>query len=93
MARRSHLRSARGPFAAFDRWRRTRRARNIGTLSLVLLGPVMALGTFLVLGPFGQGANSPSLRLILLADLVYVLAIAALMLYLTVGEVGKLVGG
>ena len=80
MARRSHLRSARGPFAAFDRWRRTRRARNIGTLSLVLLGPVLALGTFLVLGPFGQGANSPSLRLILLADLVYVLAIAALVL-------------
>jgi two-component system nitrogen regulation sensor histidine kinase NtrY len=63
-----------------DRWRRTRRARNIGTLGLVVLGPVLAVGTFLILGPFGQGASSPSLRLILLADFVYVLTIAALVL-------------
>ena len=48
------------------------------TLGLVLLGPVLAVGTFLVLGPFNQGANSPSLRLMLLADMVYILAVAAL---------------
>lgn len=65
---------------AFDRWRKTRRARNWGTLSLVILGPALAIGTFLILGPFGQGGSSPVLRMVLLADLVYVIAIAALVL-------------
>jgi two-component system nitrogen regulation sensor histidine kinase NtrY len=60
------------------RLRRRRRVRNLATLGLVLLGPVLALATYLILGPLGQGANTPSLRLILLADLVYVLLIAAL---------------
>ncbi|TLP64300.1 PAS domain-containing sensor histidine kinase [Parasedimentitalea maritima] len=87
MAHRSHIRSAYGPFAAMVRWRRTRRARNIGTLGLVVLGPLLAGVTFLVLGPFGGGASSPSLRLILLADLVYVLAIAALVLF----QIGRLI--
>ncbi|KIC31841.1 sensor histidine kinase NtrY-like, partial [Leisingera sp. ANG-M7] len=80
MAHKSHLRAAYGPFAALDRWRRTRRARNIGTIGLVLLGPILALATFLIIGPFGQGASSRSLRLILLADLVYILTIAALVM-------------
>ncbi|MCV2875566.1 PAS domain-containing sensor histidine kinase [Rhodobacteraceae bacterium XHP0102] len=52
--------------------------RNAGTLGLVTLGPVLALLTFLVLGPLGDLASSPALRLILLADLVYILVIAAL---------------
>jgi two-component system nitrogen regulation sensor histidine kinase NtrY len=38
------------------------------------------LATFLVLGPLQQGAASGSLRLVLLADLVYVLVVAALVL-------------
>ncbi|UWQ64431.1 sensor histidine kinase NtrY-like [Leisingera caerulea] len=80
MAYKSHLRAAYGPLAAIDRWRRTRRARNIGTIGLVLLGPVLALATFLIIGPLGQGASSRSLRLILLADLVYILTIAALVM-------------
>ncbi|KIC22356.1 sensor histidine kinase NtrY-like [Leisingera sp. ANG-Vp] len=80
MAHKSHLRAAYGPFAAFDRWRRTRKARNIGTIGLVLLGPALALVTFLIIGPFGQGASSRPLRLILLADLVYILTIAALVM-------------
>jgi two-component system, NtrC family, nitrogen regulation sensor histidine kinase NtrY len=50
------------------------------TLGIVVLGPVLALLTFLALGPFSQGATSPALRLILLSDLVYVLVIAALVL-------------
>ncbi|MCI5101706.1 sensor histidine kinase NtrY-like [Phaeobacter italicus] len=87
MAQRSHLRSAYGPFAALDRWRRTRRARNFGALGLVVLGPVLAVATFLIIGPFSQGAASLSLRLILLADLIYVLAIAALVLT----QVGRLI--
>ena len=62
------------------RLRRRRRVRNAATLGLVLLGPVLALATFLVLGPLDQGANALSLRLVLLADLVYVLLLGALVL-------------
>lgn len=50
------------------------------TLGVVFLGPVLAVATFLALGPFNQDATSPVLRLILLADLVYVLLVAALVL-------------
>lgn len=61
-------------------WRR-RRVQNAATLGLVILGPVLALITFLAMGPFNQGgATSPTLRLVLLADLVYVLVVAALVL-------------
>ena len=62
------------------RVRRMRRLRNFATLGLVLLGPLLALTTFLILGPFEQGASTISLRLIVLADLVYVLVVAALVL-------------
>ncbi|MEM6312094.1 MAG: PAS domain-containing sensor histidine kinase [Pseudomonadota bacterium] len=57
---------------------RTRGVRNAATLGLVVLGPLLALATFLVLGPLDQGAGAPPLRLILLADLIYVLVVAAL---------------
>jgi two-component system nitrogen regulation sensor histidine kinase NtrY len=59
----------------------------MGTLGLVVLGPVLALATYMVLGPFGQGASAPSLRFILLADMVYILVVAALVL----GQVAKLI--
>ncbi len=62
------------------RLRRLRRVRNAATLGLVVLGPLLALATFLVLGPLDQGASAPGLRLVLLADFVYVLLIAALVL-------------
>ncbi|MEP5731861.1 MAG: PAS domain-containing sensor histidine kinase [Sulfitobacter sp.] len=62
------------------RLRRIKRLRNLATLGLVVLGPVLAMATYLVLGPLGQGASTPSLRLILLGDLVYVLLVAALVL-------------
>lgn len=71
----------------FNRWRKTRRAKNAGTLGLVLLGPALALATFMVLGPFDQHASSPSLRFILLADLVYILVVATLVL----GQVARLI--
>lgn len=54
--------------------------RNLFTLGLVVLGPALAMATYLVLGPLGQGGSTLSLRLILLADLVYVLLLAALVL-------------
>ena len=62
------------------RFRRRRRVRNAATLGLVVLGPVLAVCTFLILGPFDRGASAPSLRLVLLADLVYVIVVAALVL-------------
>jgi len=62
------------------RLRRQRRYQNVATLGLVVLGPLLALATFLVLGPLGQGGTSMALRLVLLADLVYVLLLAALVL-------------
>ena len=55
-----------------------RRVQNAATLGLVVLGPVLAFATFLVLGPLDRGASALSLRLVLLADLVYVLFVAAL---------------
>ena len=60
--------------------RRQRRWQNAATLGLVVLGPILALGTFVVLGPLGQGSASDALRLILLADLVYFLLLAGLVL-------------
>ncbi|MEO0936729.1 MAG: PAS domain-containing sensor histidine kinase [Pseudomonadota bacterium] len=65
---------------ALTRMRRQRRMRNIATLGLVVLGPVLALATFLVLGPLDRGGAQLSLRLILLADFVYILVVAALVL-------------
>ncbi|MDJ0822703.1 MAG: PAS domain-containing sensor histidine kinase [Paracoccaceae bacterium] len=62
--------------------------QNIATLGLVLLGPVLALATFLVLGPLDAGRGTQlSLRLVLLADLVYVLLLAALVL----GSVARII--
>jgi len=65
---------------SLNRFRKTRRARTIGTFSLVALGPVMALSTYGVLGVFQQEAAARILRFVLLADLVYVLIVAALVM-------------
>ena len=62
------------------RLRRMRRVQNAATLAVVLAGPILAVITFLVLGPLDRGATTWELRLILLADLVYVLVVAALVL-------------
>ena len=55
-----------------------RRFRSAGPLSLVILGPVLVLATFLVLGPLDRSSSPLTLRLVFLADLIYVLAVAAL---------------
>ena len=62
------------------RLRRQRRVQNALTFGLVALGPVLALLTYLALGPLNLRADSENLRLIFLADLVYVLLVAALVL-------------
>lgn len=60
--------------------RRRRWIQNAMTLSLVVLGPLLAALTFIVLGPLDQGASALGLRLTLLADFIYVLFIAALVM-------------
>ncbi len=70
-----------------SRLRRQRRVQNAATLGLVVLGPILVLATFLVLGPLDQGASTLSLRLVLLADLVYVLVVATLVLGRIVGMI------
>ncbi len=64
----------------FSRLRRLRRYQNAATIGLVVLGPVLVLATFMVLGPLDRSASPIALRLVLLADLVYALVISALVL-------------
>ncbi|MEM8804386.1 MAG: HAMP domain-containing protein, partial [Pseudomonadota bacterium] len=45
-----------------------------------MLGPVLVVATYTVLGPLDQTSNTLALRLVLLADLVYALVISALVL-------------
>ncbi|HEY0274679.1 MAG TPA: HAMP domain-containing protein, partial [Paenirhodobacter sp.] len=61
-----------------SRLRRQRKVQNILTIGLTLLGPLLALLTFLIMGPMQQGADSNALRLILLADFIYFLLLAGL---------------
>ncbi len=67
-------------FARFSRWRRLRSVQNATVLGLVILGPVLAVLTYVVLGPLVQSSTSPSLRLVLLADVIYVLVVASLVM-------------
>jgi two-component system, NtrC family, nitrogen regulation sensor histidine kinase NtrY len=60
--------------------RSQRRYEALATFVLVGLGPVLALATFAVLGPLDQGVSSNVLRFVILADLVYILVIATLVL-------------
>lgn len=65
----------------FSRWRRQRSVQNAITLGLVVLGPILAIATVLVIAaPLDGGTNSPELRVILFLDLVYVIVIAALVM-------------
>ncbi len=76
--------------AAWDRLnrlRKQRRVQNFATLGIVVLGPVLAVLTYMGLGPFELDPTSSGIRLILLADLVYVLVVATLVAQ----KVGKIV--
>lgn len=67
-------------WARLARIRRIRRFQTVATFSLVVLGPILALATFLVLGPLDRGTSTLSLRLVLMADLVYMLVLVAFVL-------------
>jgi two-component system nitrogen regulation sensor histidine kinase NtrY len=59
---------------------RLRRLRNWGAFGLVLTGPALAVLTYMVMGPLDRGSGSDGLRLVLLADMIYVLIVAGLVL-------------
>ncbi|MDF3605716.1 PAS domain-containing sensor histidine kinase [Paracoccus sp. DMF-8] len=62
-----------------ERLRRQRKLQNISTIGLVILGPVLAILTFLAMGDIpGQSTSGNALRLILLADLIYLLILTGL---------------
>ena len=58
--------------------RRQKRFLAIVNIGLVLLGPILVLGTYLVLGPLEQNARSNVMRLVVMADIIYVLVTVAL---------------
>ena len=49
-------------------------------ISLIILGPILAIATYLFLGPFNVVGQSAWLRFFLLLDLVYVLLIVGIVL-------------
>ena len=49
-------------------------------ICLILLGPILAIATYLFLGPFNVAGQSVWLRFFLLLDLVYVLLIVGIVL-------------
>ncbi len=57
-----------------------RRLQLAGTVVLVGLAPLLVLATVAVLGPLAEAPNLPSLRTILLIDLVYIVVVAGLVL-------------
>ncbi|KPQ08301.1 MAG: two-component system, NtrC family, nitrogen regulation sensor histidine kinase NtrY [Rhodobacteraceae bacterium HLUCCA12] len=57
-----------------------RRLQTIGTVVLVAMAPLLVMVSVLVVGPFTVSPNLPSLRLVLLADLVYILVVATLVM-------------
>ncbi len=57
-----------------------RRFQAVATLLLVITGPLLVAATIAVLGPFQIAPNLPSLRLVLLADLIYILVAASLVM-------------
>ena len=67
-----------GSWDRFIQLRNQKRVQNIGTLSLVVLGPILATLTYIGLGPAELDPSSSGIRLLLLADLIYVLVIATL---------------
>jgi two-component system nitrogen regulation sensor histidine kinase NtrY len=60
--------------------RRNRRLRSIGTVGMIVLAPLLALATFLAFRPLGDVTSTSTRTLILLADFVYILVIATLVL-------------
>jgi two-component system nitrogen regulation sensor histidine kinase NtrY len=56
----------------------SRRARNLMTIILIALAPVLMFATYLVLGGLDGAADPKKLRAVVMIDIMYVIAVAAL---------------
>lgn len=74
-------------FQRLSRWLRQRHVRSAFAIALVLFAPVLAVLTYVVVGPLDKGPGSTTLQVTLLADLVYALVIAAFVL----GQVARMI--
>ncbi|MBI1492216.1 sensor histidine kinase NtrY-like [Halocynthiibacter styelae] len=74
------LRRRHTTLAKLNTLRKRRRFQTLLTLGLVFLGPVLAVLTFLVLGPVDAARSGYWLRPVLLADFIYVMVISTLVL-------------
>ena len=59
--------------------RKLKRLQSYFTFIMIVLGPVFAVVTYLLLGPLDTGSRGTALRIILMCDLVYVLLIIGLL--------------
>lgn len=76
----AHRASQNWTWEKIARLRRLQRVQSAGAFVLVIFGPVLAVITYLMLGPLDQGAQSDALRFVLLGDFVYSLIVAALVI-------------
>ncbi len=60
--------------------RRNRRVRSFATIGLIVLAPILALATYLAFRPLSELTDPTARTFILLADFVYILVIATLVL-------------
>ena len=63
----------------YSNLRKLRRLQSYFTFIMIVLGPVLAVVTYLLLGPLDTGSRGTALRIILMCDLVYVLLITGLL--------------
>ncbi|MGB1575341.1 MAG: ATP-binding protein [Paracoccaceae bacterium] len=63
----------------YSNLRKLKRIQSYFTLIMIVLGPVLAVFTYLLLGPLDTGSRGTALRIILMCDLVYVLLIIGLL--------------
>ena len=62
----------------YSNLRKLKRLQSYFTFILIVLGPILAVATYLLLGPLDTGSRGTALRVILMCDLVYVLLIVGL---------------
>ena len=63
----------------YSNLRKLKRLKSYFTFIMIVLGPVLAVVTYLLLGPLDTGSRGTALRIILMCDLVYVLLIIGLL--------------
>ena len=78
MSKPSKTRASRLIWSRALQLQRQKRFSTVVNVGLVLLGPILVLGTYLVLGPLEQNARSNMIRLVVMADIIYVLVTVAM---------------